>query len=206
MGVAAIAKTSLADYLELEEKAGERHEYFGGDVYAMAGGTGTHATLCSRTSQVIGGAVDAKGLGCRTYNSDMKIFIEEDYAAVYPDFSALCGAPEYYDKKELLLLNPSMVVEVLSQTTMARDLGAKLKLYQLIPSLQEILYIWSDQVLAQRHFRAGAFWATETYHAPGALIALQSLGISITLDSLYGPLTKELPWATDQEESAKKEK
>jgi Uma2 family endonuclease len=204
MGEAVLAKTSLADYLELEEQATERHEYYGGEIYAMAGGTAKHATLCSRTSQIIGTAVDSKGRGCRTFSSDMKIFVEEDYAAVYPDFSAVCGTPEFYDQKQLLLLNPGLVVEVLSPSTMARDLGFKLKLYQQIPSLQEILYLWSDQILAQRHFRAGSFWAIETFHERGSEMALESLGITVKLESLYGPLAQELPWATDQEEKPTK--
>lgn len=197
MGDPVAAKVTLAEYLEREELATEKHEYHAGYILAMSGGTANHSALAVEAGFAINTALRSAQKSCTVYSSDLKVYLVDEHYSVYPDLTVVCGPKEFYDEKQLLLTNPTLVVEVLSPSTSAWDLGPKLKLYKSIPALREVLFIWSERIFVQRSFRETIGWGSETYDAPASTIPLPSLGIELTIESLYGTLIHELPWLHD---------
>lgn len=134
-------KATYAEYLEMEEKALEKHEYLRGVIYAMSGGTSDHGRIAASMTIELGVAL--RGRPCNVYSSDVRIRIIETDLATYPDVSVVCGKVEHAADDRHGVVNPILVVEVLSDSTEAYDRGAKAAHYRRIPSLKE--YVFVDQ-------------------------------------------------------------
>jgi Uma2 family endonuclease len=184
MGQAAVrTKLSPQEYLDLERAAEQRHEYADGEIFAMAGGTLEHSAVAANLLGELRNAL--LGRGCRVLSSDMRIKIAATGRYLYPDASVLCGRPEFEDTTRDTLLNPTAIVEVLSDSTEAYDRGDKFAQYRTIPSLRE--YVLSSQ----KEPRVEVFtrqpdgsWILRIYGA-GARAALGSIGCEIEVDRLY---------------------
>lgn len=125
------------EYLAFEEASAEKHEYVNGRVYAMAGGTIEHSTVCGRAILVLGSRLRS---GCRVLTSDARVLVPETRLYTYPDATVLCGRPE--QRPDLLALtNPTVVVEVLSPSTEGYDRGAKFAHYRRCASLQQVVFV-----------------------------------------------------------------
>src|SRR5262249_18055604 len=121
------------DYLAHEEASNVKHEYLDGEIYGMAGGTPEHAALAAVVTVAIGAAA---GDGI-VYSSDLRIRILASGLATYPDVTLVCGPPVPDPESRSTVLNPTLVVEVLSDSTEEYDRNEKLASYQTIPSLRE---------------------------------------------------------------------
>lgn len=174
---------TLRDYLELEEASNVKHEFFGGEIYAMAGGTPEHAAL----SMSVGATLlsQLRGGPCRVYSSDLRVRVSETGLATYPDVTVVCGPLEHDPESATTITNPIVVVEVLSPSTETYDRGDKLEHYRRIPSLREIVLVAYDKrrvELWQRH-DGGGWEATEA--GAGQELTLASVDCRLSVDAIY---------------------
>ncbi|MBN8443586.1 MAG: Uma2 family endonuclease [Thauera sp.] len=170
-------------YMAWEETQPERHEYLGGEVFAMSGGTDAHYTILLNTAARLKSALGGKP--CRAFVSGMKLRIERADAVFYPDVFVTCDARDRQPEASLAKQWPSLIVEVLSDSTAALDRGRKFELYQQIDTLQEYLLIEQDRTHADL-FRKNSegLWVLHPA-TPGSVIRLESVGAELELEGLY---------------------
>ena len=128
MTLQARLQYSFEDFLAAERKAAIRHEYVNGNVYDMVGATENHNIIVANLTTLL--VNQMKGRPCLAYANDMKVRIEPADACKYPDLMALCGECKFIDERREVLLNPSLIIEVLSVSTEAYDRGEKFALYR----------------------------------------------------------------------------
>jgi len=173
---------SYAEYLALDEASNVRLEYFGGDIFAMAGGTPEHAALCLQIGSALN--VQLEDRPCRVYGSDLRIRVKATGLASYPDTTVVCGPLERDPDGRNTVLNPSVIVEVLSPSTAEYDRGEKREHYQQIPSLCEIVLVSHDVRRIEVYRRAGDTWSQ---HAAGRgeVATLETIDCRLDVDRLY---------------------
>jgi Uma2 family endonuclease len=174
---------TFAEYLALEAKSEGKHEYVNGEIFAMAGGTPEHGRLAVNVSGELRSAL--RGRPCAVFNSDVRVRVLATGRATYPDVSVACGRLERDPEDENTIINPVVIVEVLSDSTEAQDRGDKFAHYRRIPSLHEY-------VLVSQHERRVDFYSrnddgTWTLHEAGAhgVVRLGSIGCEISVDAIY---------------------
>jgi Uma2 family endonuclease len=173
---------TFTEYLELEEMAGVRHEYYAGDIYAMAGGTPEHAALAAAITVALGR--ELAGKPCRVYSSDLRVRVLETGLATYPDVTVICGTAERDPESPTHVTNPKLVVEVLSPGTAAYDRGEKLAHYQRVPSLEAVVLFDHAKSRVELFTREAAGWQSATY-GPGAHVPLLAIGCTLAVDEIY---------------------
>ncbi len=175
---------TLEEYLEFDYNAEGRYEYFDGEVIEMSGGSPEHALLGSRICRLLGNQVDTRG--CSVYNSEVHIKVPTKLPYCYGDVSALCGKPIYEDSgNRRLLINPSLIVEVLSPSTEKYDRDLKFKAYKSIESLREYLLINQDQKFVTLYTKYNEkFWFQSEY-VEGETLKLESLECELKVDEIY---------------------
>jgi Uma2 family endonuclease len=178
-----LARTYLSEeeYLEQERKAPFKSEYYKGEVFAMAGAKRKHNAIV--TALVAGLYPILKDNPCEVYPSDMRVGNKQDRFYTYPDVSIVCGKPEFIDEKEDVLLNPSVVIEVLSESTEKYDRGGKFALYRNIPSIQEYILVSTEERKIESFVRKGEDWTYKESH--GETFSLQSMDVLLNLNSIY---------------------
>lgn len=183
MAVPAKTRLTYAEYLQLERETGLRHEFLGGLVYAMAGGT----IRRSRLKLNLAVAVDtALGDGpCLAYDSDLKVRIDAEDASVYPDLTVICGDPERATGDRYSATNPTVVFEVLSDSTEAWDRGGKRLQYAKLPNLKEYVLVDHRQPRVEVYTRtAPDVWEHRVFEA-GQHAKLSSIGVQLPVDRRY---------------------
>ncbi len=173
---------TLEDYFSLEEGSTVHHEFFKGEIFAMAGGTLAHNVIAANLLRELGNAL--RDGPCRSLGSDMRL-LTPDGLITYPDVMVICGEAQLGQGRADVVTNPILLVEVLSPATRAYDLGEKLELYRAIPSLRHFLAIEQDRRCVQSHSRAQNRWQHTEYREPDAVLPLPSLGISLDVAALY---------------------
>lgn len=176
---------SEADYLTVERLGIEKHEYFQGEVTAMAGARLAHNEIQGNCVVALGSRLN--GSHCSTMGSDMRVHVPIMSFYTYPDVVVYCGEPNLLDNHFDTLLNPTLLVEVLSPSTRAYDLGEKFARYRAIDSLQYYLVIDSVRVYALLHTRGervGEWQFSESTSLDDA-IALPRLGVELPLREVY---------------------
>jgi Uma2 family endonuclease len=178
-------KYTLEEYLELDKNSGERYEYFDGEVFAMAGGSPDHARISGNAYF----AIQAKlGDGdCEAFNSEMRIKVPAAFPYRYPDVSVVCGEPIFDEiGGQQMLVNPILIVEVLSPSTAAYDLGEKFTAYQSIDTFQEYLLISQDRPHVIQHVKqAKRKWLRIEIEGMESEVALESIGVTLMLAEIY---------------------
>jgi len=172
---------SFQDYLAVEEISTVRHEYLDGEIYAMAGGTVLHAALSAATLAALHRQLEGR---CRVYSSDLRIRVRATGLASYPDVTVVCGPAETDPDNADTVVNPTLVVEVLSPGTVDYDLGEKFEHYRRIPSLMAVLYVSQDGRQIEIRSKHDGDWKTAVV-GPGGQAAVSALGVSIEVDALY---------------------
>lgn len=178
-------KYTIEQYIELEQSSEERYEYFDGEVFAMAGGSLEHAIIATN----IAGSLNNKlsGKNCRAINSDMRVKVPADPPYRYPDVTVVCGEPltEQY-LGQVMLVNPVLLVEVLSPTTKDYDKDEKFLGYQSIESFQEYLLVAQDRAHVTRYVRqADNQWLRSDFIGLDSAVELVSLGVTLPLSEIY---------------------
>jgi len=172
------------EYLALERKAEFKSEYMDGVVYAMAGASERHNLIVANLIITLGGQL--KGRPCRVYPSDLRVRVPNSKRFFYPDVSVVCGDAEFADDKQDIILNPTLIVEVSSETTAAFDRGKKFLSYQQIPSLQEYLLISQDETLVEDFARQGNdTWVYTKVTGLERCLNLSSIECDLALKDVY---------------------
>ncbi len=176
---------SPQEYLAILEASETKVEYLNGEIRFMAGGTPRHSLLCSRMNVAL-----AVGLGkksCDVYNSDLKVWIDKKNSYVLPDVSVICNNLEYAEKDKNAITNPTIVVEVASESSFDYDYGTKLKLYRHIQSLRDHIIVNQDEAKIDIFSRKENvdIWLLQSFEDLEAEIYLESLDISIPLAEIY---------------------
>jgi Uma2 family endonuclease len=177
---------SVEEYLALEEKASGKNEYFDGRIYAMTGASLNHAQMTMNVQVLLANRL--RGRPCRAFNSDVSVLVSETGLYTYPDASALCGEPRFQEANSAILLNPSVIVEVLSPSTESYDRGEKYTHYKRMPSLREYVLIAQDRVRVERRTRgddSAAEWGLLSLEDLDAALDLASIGCTLALRDVY---------------------
>jgi Uma2 family endonuclease len=177
---------SYAEYVAAEAQAEVKHEYLRGDVWAMAGGTPEHGALAASVIALLGSAL--RGKPCRIFSSDVRIRVQAtdlSILATYPDASVVCGRLELAPEDDRAIINPVLLVEVLSDSTEAYDRGQKFAHYRRIPSLREYLLVSQHEPRLEL-FRRGQGESWELFEAgPGQSLTLSSVDAVLETDEVY---------------------
>ncbi len=171
-------------YLAIEREAPYKSEYFNGEMFAMAGAREGHNLIAGNVHAELRN--NFRSRPCRAYMNDMRVRTTATGLYSYPDVTAVCGAPEFLDDTRDTLLNPNLIVEVLSPSTEAYDRGRKFELYQSIPSFTEYLLLASDRVHADLYVRQpGGLWLRSSFGELANEVVLESVGCRLKLADLY---------------------
>ena len=185
--VAAQTYFTPEEYIALERKAEYKSEYFDGHIIAMSGASRQHNLIVTNISGEL--HLQFKGRGCEVYTNDMRVRPSPRDTYVYPDVVVVCGEPEFEDDTFDTLLNPILIVEVLSPSTERRDRGEKFTRYKHLAALQEYLLVSQDTVSVEHHRRHGTQWVLSYYHALEDVLPLPSIGCELPLHDIYARIT-----------------
>jgi Uma2 family endonuclease len=186
-----VQKMTLEEYLEFDYNSEGRFEYVNGDVIEMSGGSPEHSRLAHRIGRLLGNAIEPKG--CAVYQSDVKLKVPVITTYRYADVSALCGKPIYQDYfKQRLLVNPTLIIEVLSPSTESYDKDKKFREYKSIESLKEYLLVSQEEVLITLYTKYNEkFWLHSQYES-GETLKLESLECELNVDEIYAGIEFEV--------------
>jgi Uma2 family endonuclease len=179
-----------AEYLAFERASETKHEYIDGHVYAMAGASRKHNLICTNTVATL--HFQLRQTPCETYQGDMRVKVQMGDLYSYPDITVVCDEPQFADGKQDMLLNPVIVIEVLSPTTVAYDRGQKFQQYRQIESMQEYLLIEQDKPRIERYMRqADGTWLLKDAIGLDTSLELPSIGCTLKLTDVYEKVTFE---------------
>jgi Uma2 family endonuclease len=177
------------EYLATERQAEFKHEYFGGEVVAMAGAGFAHNLITGNLVTSLNVAL--RDRDCTVQVSDLRLQVSDAGTYTYPDVSVVCGLPEFRPDAHLdTLLNPSLLIEVNSKSTEKKDRGSKFMFYRKIPSLQYYLLVASKAVEVVLYTRSeNEKWLLEVFTDPAAVIPLPLLNLELPLTEVYRKVT-----------------
>lgn len=185
MASAARQLLTPAEYLEIERTAENKSEYYAGEMFAMAGGSPEHNAIVFD----VGGLLFAqlRGGPCQGFGSDQRVKVSETSLYTYPDLSIVCGEPRFEPGTPRTLLNPTLIIEVLSPTTEAYDREGKFEHYRRLESLQEYVLIAQDRYRIERYLRqpGSEEWLFAVVTDPQGLVPLPSIGCELPLADVY---------------------
>lgn len=172
---------SLDEYFELEQASSVRHEYVGGQIFAMAGASDRHNRLAGNIYALLWTAMRGGTGTCRIYVSDMKVKVSDDQI-FYPDVMVTCDPS---DTGEYIKEKPCLIIEVLSPSTASSDLREKLVAYRRLESLNAYVVLYQDEMRAIRHWRddRGAWWHAEV--SGDGIVAFPCPELELTLAEIY---------------------
>jgi Uma2 family endonuclease len=170
-------------YLALERKSEVKHEYHAGVMYAMAGTSREHNLIAGNLFGEI--RAQLRDRPCEVYVGDMRVLVSPTGLYTYPDVVAVCGEPRFEDHEVDTLLNPTLIVEVLSPTTEAYDRGKKFGHYRRLESLQEYVLVAQDEVRVERYTRQGDEWLLTELSQLEDSLRLASIGCEVSLREIY---------------------
>lgn len=175
---------TYADYVGVELYSDVRHEFLDGEIYAMAGGSEEHSALAAEMLRLLGNALGERP--CRVHTSDLRIYVESAGLATFPDGAVICGPLAQHPPSPVsTALNPSILLEVTSDSSEEYDTTTKLECYRTVPSLREYVIVSHRERRITVHARSEANeWSSQVAIA-GGRVALPSLGIDLVVDTVY---------------------
>jgi Uma2 family endonuclease len=172
------------EYLQIERAAEERHEYFDGQMWAMAGGSPWQSLIIFNLGRELGNGL--KGRGCRVMGQDVRTRVSYEGLYTYPDVVVVCGEMKFAEPGKDTIANPQLIIEVLSRSTEAYDRGFKFTQYRRIESLQE--YVMVSQVEPRVELyrrRANGHWDFSEFAGLDATCLFESVDCSVPLSEIY---------------------
>lgn len=175
---------TYADYVALELDSSTRHEFLGGKIYAVAGGSEEHSALAAQVLRALGNAVGDRP--CRVHTSDLRVYVEEVGLATFPDGAVIYGPlAQHGPSPKATALNPMILLEVTSDSSEEYDTGEKLDFYRTIPSLEEcILVSHRERRITVHRRQADGEWRSQVAVA-GGRVMVESLGATLEIDVIY---------------------
>jgi Uma2 family endonuclease len=187
MSAILVPRLTPEQYLEMERKAEFKSEYFDGEMFAMSGGLLPHALVSAALVIAIGVAL--RGRNCRVAGSDLRIGVSKSGPFFYPDATVYCGEPQLADDFKDTLLNPTLVIEVLSPSSEAYDRGKKFAAYRKIDSLREYVLVSQNEALIESYVRqpdtSSPKWTLTEFSGKDAVCSLKSIAVEIALAEIY---------------------
>ncbi|MGD9973076.1 MAG: Uma2 family endonuclease [Desulfatirhabdiaceae bacterium] len=172
------------DYLEMEAAAEYKSEYYGGEVFAMTGGTIHHSQIIANLIRRVGETLDETD--CRLFESNMKLEVASENAFMYPDVMVVCGPVVPAGNTTHAITNPMVIIEVLSPSTESFDRGKKFTYYQTVKSLREYILVSQEEPQVETFFRQDAsHWLYTVAKGLDAVIPIQSLERELKLSDIY---------------------
>jgi Uma2 family endonuclease len=175
---------TYAQYVALEKESSTKHEFFDGEIYAMAGGSEDHSAIAARVLGVLDSAVGDRP--CRVHTSDLRVYVEAVGLATFPDGTVICGPIEQHaPSPNATALNPAILIEVTSDSSEDFDTGGKLDAYRTIRTLREYIIVSHRERRITVHRRGdGDTWITRVAIA-GGKVTIETLGAELVVDSIY---------------------
>ena len=179
---------TFEQYLEMERDSETKHEYVRGHIYGMAGGSRFHDSIGVNVVSEL--RFQLKGHPCEAHGTDLKVYSPTTHQCSYPDVSVVCGEPRFHDKIKDTLLNPVVMVEVLSPSTSKFDQGDKFHNYCGIESFREYVLIWQDRPRVEHRLRqADDTWLLTILTDLSETLHLISMDCAIPLAEIYDRVT-----------------
>jgi Uma2 family endonuclease len=173
------------EYLAIERKAEYRSEYYAGEMFAMAGATRRHNRIVTNLSTALDNQIKARP--CNVYSTDMRVKVPATGLYTYPDVVVTCGEELFDDDETDVLLNPILIIEVLSDSTEAYDRGKKFEHYQSINSLTTYILVTQNSAKVEQYVRQenSRRWTYSETHAVGETIILEAIACELNLEDVY---------------------
>jgi Uma2 family endonuclease len=177
-------KYTIEEYLEMEQASQEKHEYYQGEIFAMSGPKVQHGIISGNIFGVLFNRL--KGKSCRPFNGEQRVHIEKNTLFTYPDIFVVCGQIETRNNDDWNILNPVVIVEILSPSTRDYDRGQKFKLYRDIPALKEYVLIDSESINVEVFFlNKENHWELREYKSIENYFVLESIQVKLELREVY---------------------
>lgn len=178
-------RLSEVEYLALELKSDIKHEFIDGYLYAMTGASEAHIRISGNIFAVLHGRL--RGSSCTVYNSDMRVRIAATGNYTYPDVTVVCGERRFGDDEHIAtLLNPTLIIEVLSPTTEGYDRGKKFHEYQTLSSLQDYVLVAQDAARIECFSRGESdTWILTQAEGIDSVMMLSSIDVALSLADVY---------------------
>lgn len=177
-------KYTPEEYLALERQAEHRSEYYASEIFAMSGASEAHNLIAGNIFASL--HTQLRGRPCRVYMSDMRVKVSPTGLYTYPDVVVVCGERQFDDVQHDTLLNPNVIIEVLSPSTEAYDRGNKAAQYRQLPSLSEHLLVSQEQMHVEQYIRqADGQWLFFEASGKDARIHLPSINAVLALAEIY---------------------
>jgi Uma2 family endonuclease len=177
-------RLTSADYLEMDRQSQLRHQFLGGEIFTMTGASRRHNLISVNLATLLN--TQLRDRDCEVYASDMRVKVSPQGDYTYPDLVVVCGSPSFEDSFNDTLLNPVLIVEILSKSTEAYDRGLKFELYRGLETLREFVLIAQDRChLEHYHRQVDDRWLlTEISELKGCL-HLESIDVELVLEQIY---------------------
>lgn len=177
---------TLGEFLEKEARSKYKHSYLNGKIEKMAGAKGPHNIIAANIVTRLNVAIEQANLDYTVFSSDQLIYMPNLNYGYYPDALVICETPKYWDDNESLLVNPILIIEVLSRSTQKKDRTDKFYDYKTLDSFKEYVLISQDKYSVETRFREEPdLWREKTFTAPNEEIVLRSIGCSISMKGIY---------------------
>lgn len=183
-----VTRVSVADFAAAEDASSTKHELVNGQVLAMSGASSRHNAIAANLMIALGAQL--RGRGCRPYGSDQRVHVLATDLDTYPDLAVVCGPLQRSPSDRHAVVNPALLVEVLSPSTESYDRGAKWGHYQQIPSLREYLLVSGEPPRIERFFRGDdGVWRYESATEGG--VRLAACAATLTFEDVFADLPDE---------------
>ncbi len=180
-------KYTPEEYLALEDEAEFRSEYENGEIVQMAGGSFRHIRIISNISRFIGNKVSDD---CSSLPNEMKVYVQAIDRFYYPDITVLCDEPSFHQKRTDTITNPVLIVEVLSDSTEAKDRGEKFFAYQTLESVQEYILVSQNRAAAEQFIKqTDGSWKYLATIGLESSVKLESIDVELSLQEIYQKIT-----------------
>ncbi|HEX3532223.1 MAG TPA: Uma2 family endonuclease [Thermoanaerobaculia bacterium] len=177
-------RISVEEYLAVERRSETKSEYLNGEIFSMAGASRSHNRIVLNLGISLDGQL--KNRGCEIFVNDMRVSVPAADLITYPDVVVSCGNPQFADEGADTLLNPTLIIEVLSSSTESYDRGGKFAYYRTLPSLAEYLLLAQDRVYAE-HFvkQPNGGWLLTEANGFADVLDLPSVGCTLAMREVY---------------------
>lgn len=176
-------RLSVEEYLEMERTSEVRHEYYDGEIFAMVGASLNHNRILTNLVVLLHPQVRKRR--CEICVNDMRVHVPATGLYTYPDLVVICGKPELADEQGETLLNPTVIFEVLSESTEAYDRGQKFEHYRSLDSLMEYLLVAQDKAKIEHFVRQKDGWLLTEAKGLDSVVSLPSIDCELRLAEVY---------------------
>ena len=179
-----LTRVTPEEYLERERSSDTKHEYWDGEIFAMAGGSPAHSFIINNSQTSLTNRL--RGKQCYVFNADLRVAAAWPGLITYPDATVVCGMPSYVDDRLDTITNPTLVVEVLSPSIAQSDRGEKAFRYRQTASMREILLVEPEPVFIEHYWKLpNGHWELETVTQLSAVLQLPSIACELPAAEIY---------------------